>query len=130
LRVPRSSSALQSFEENVVAGGRIAYIRSAALSFNRPPTTSNSTTSSITQFNPSSATANNMASEGEHYQPKDAVKAAITGTLVTGTAGALVAAVENSLSKRNVGAWGVLTKSGGTIGTFGMLNLRVALCAA
>ena len=71
-----------------------------------------------------------MASEGEHYQPKDAVKAAITGTLVTGTAGALVAAVENSLSKRNVGAWGILTKSGGTIGTFGMLNLRVALCAA
>jgi hypothetical protein len=68
-----------------------------------------------------------MASEGEHYQPKDAVKAAITGTLVTGAAGALVAAVENSLSKRNVGAWGVLTKSGSTISTFGMLNLRVVL---
>jgi hypothetical protein len=60
-----------------------------------------------------------MASEGEHYQPHDAVKAAITATMVTGGAGTLVAAIENSLSKRNVGAWGVFTRSGSTIGIFG-----------
>lgn len=63
-----------------------------------------------------------MASEGEHYQPKDAVKAALNGTMVTGGAGALVAAVQNSLSKKNVGAWGIFTRSGAVIGTFGMLN--------
>jgi hypothetical protein len=71
-----------------------------------------------------------MAPEGEHYQPKDAVKAAITATMVTGGAGALVSAVQNSLSKRNVGAWGILTRTGGTIGIFGMLNFHVPIYAA
>ncbi|KIN00846.1 hypothetical protein OIDMADRAFT_18987 [Oidiodendron maius Zn] len=59
-----------------------------------------------------------MAPEGEHYQPKDAVKAAISGTMVTGGAGALVSAVQNSLSKRNLGAWGIFTRTGSTIGIF------------
>ena len=60
-----------------------------------------------------------MAPEGEGYHPKDAVKAAINGTLITGAAGTLVSAVQNTLTKRNVGAWGVVTRSGGTIAIFG-----------
>lgn len=71
-----------------------------------------------------------MAPEGEHYHPKDAVKAAISGTMVTGGAGALVSAVQNSLSKRNVGAWGIFTRTGSTIGIFGTLNMRVILQTA
>jgi hypothetical protein len=61
----------------------------------------------------------NMASEDEQYHPKDAVKAAINGTLITGAAGGLVSAVQNTLTKRNVGAWGVFTRSGSTIAVFG-----------
>ena len=65
------------------------------------------------------ATQLNMASGDEQYHPKDAVKAAINGTLITGAAGTLVSAVQNTLTKRNVGAWGVVTRSGGTIAVFG-----------
>jgi hypothetical protein len=61
-----------------------------------------------------------MAQEEEQYHPKDSIKAAISGTLVTGSAGLLVAAVQNTLSKRNVNWSGVFTKSGGTIAVFGM----------
>lgn len=64
-----------------------------------------------------------QAVTGEHtddsYHPKDAVGGAIKATLVTATGGAFVSAVQNTLTKQNVGAWGVFTRSGGTIGTFG-----------
>ncbi|KAK1766450.1 Tim17/Tim22/Tim23/Pmp24 family-domain-containing protein [Phialemonium atrogriseum] len=60
-----------------------------------------------------------MAPEGDgHYHPKDAVSAAVTGTIVTGSAGLFVSAIQNSLQKRNVGAWGIFTRTGGTIATF------------
>ncbi len=61
----------------------------------------------------------NMASEEDQYHPKDAVKAAINGTLIVGAAGAMVSAVQNTLTKRRVGAWGVITRTGSTIATFG-----------
>jgi hypothetical protein len=67
-----------------------------------------------------------MASEDEQYHPKDAVKAAITGTMITGAAGVLISAIQNTLAKRNVGAWGVFTRTGSTITIAGALNL----CAA
>lgn len=54
------------------------------------------------------------------YQPKDAVGAAIKGTMITGAAGTFVSAVQNSLVKTNVGAWGIFTRTGGTIAIFGM----------
>lgn len=60
-----------------------------------------------------------MASEDEQYHPKDAVKAAINGTMITGAAGGLVSAIQNTLTKRNVSAWGVFTRTGGTIAVFG-----------
>jgi len=60
-----------------------------------------------------------MASGDEQYHPKDTIKAAINGTLVLGAAGLTVSAIQNSLTKQNVNAWGVFTRSGGTIATFG-----------
>lgn len=70
-----------------------------------------------------------MASRDTQYHPKDAVGAGIKGTMITGTAGLAVSAIQNTLSKRNVGAWGVFTKSGSTIAVFGM-NLGLGrLCS-
>lgn len=51
--------------------------------------------------------------------PKDAVSGTIKATLATGTAGVLVSSVQNTLTKQNVGAFGVVTRTGGTIGVFG-----------
>lgn len=56
----------------------------------------------------------------DDYHPKDAVGNAIKATLVTGGAGAFISTIQNTLTKQNVGAWGVFTRSGGTIGVFGM----------
>lgn len=64
-----------------------------------------------------------MASGDEQYHPKDAVKAAINGTLITGAAGLAVSAIQNTLTKRNLSAWGVFTRTGGTIAVFGNLLL-------
>jgi hypothetical protein len=65
----------------------------------------------------------NMAQGDEQYHPKDAVKAAINGTLITGAAGGLVSAIQNTLTRRNVSAWGVFTRTGGTIAIFCMFYL-------
>ncbi|KAJ9148488.1 NADH-ubiquinone oxidoreductase subunit [Pleurostoma richardsiae] len=60
-----------------------------------------------------------MAPSGEdQYHPVDAIKAGASGTLVLGAAGVFAAAVQTSLAKRNVGAWSVFTRGGGTIATF------------
>ena len=66
-----------------------------------------------------------QALSGDHtedsYHPRDAVGGAIKATLVTGTGGAFVSAVQNTLTKQNVGAWGVFTRTGGTVATFGKI---------
>jgi hypothetical protein len=64
-----------------------------------------------------------MASGDDQYHPKDAVKAAINGTLITGSAGLAVSAIQNTLTKRNVGTWGVFTRTGGTASIFGAFNM-------
>merc|ERR1711964_558823 len=61
----------------------------------------------------------NMAPADEQYHPKDAVKAAINGTMITGAAGGLVSAIQNTLTKRNVSPWGVFTETGGTFAAVG-----------
>ncbi|KZF24549.1 NADH-ubiquinone oxidoreductase [Xylona heveae TC161] len=63
-----------------------------------------------------------MASEDTVYHPKDAISAAIKTTMITGTAGAAVSAIQNSLSKSSVSAWGFLTHSGGTIAVFAAMG--------
>lgn len=66
-----------------------------------------------------------MASGDARYQPKDAVKAGINGTMITGAAGGLVSAIQNTLTKRNVNAWGIFTRTGGTIAVFGISHQEV-----
>ncbi|MCJ1296137.1 hypothetical protein MMC34_007702 [Xylographa carneopallida] len=63
-----------------------------------------------------------MASQDKVYQPKDAVTAGITSTLITGAAGALVSSVQNTLTKQNVTAWGIFTRTGGTIAVFAAMG--------
>lgn len=64
-----------------------------------------------------------MAQGDDQYHPHDAVKKAINGTLITGSAGLAVSAIQNTLTKRNVSAWGVFTRTGGTAAIFGTFNL-------
>ncbi|KAI9840284.1 MAG: hypothetical protein M1838_004133 [Thelocarpon superellum] len=64
-----------------------------------------------------------MASDEEDvYRPKDAIAASVRATMVTGTAGAIVSGVQNTLTKQNVGAFGVFTRTGGTIATFAAMG--------
>jgi hypothetical protein len=58
------------------------------------------------------------------YQPKDAVTAAIKTTLLTGGVGLFASAVQNTLQKQNVGPWGVITRTGGTIALFGIADFH------
>lgn len=62
-----------------------------------------------------------MASTTEEkvYHPKDAITAATKTTLLTSGIGLFTSAVQNTLLKRNIGPWGVLTRTGTTIGIFG-----------
>lgn len=58
--------------------------------------------------------------EGHDYHPKDAIRAALKTTMLTGGIGLFTSAVQNTLVKRNVGPWGIFVRSGSTIGIFGM----------
>ncbi|KAK6953572.1 hypothetical protein Daesc_005877 [Daldinia eschscholtzii] len=53
-----------------------------------------------------------------HFHQHDAIKSGIKGALFGGSAGFIFSAVQNSLAKRNVGAWGVFSRTGSTIGMF------------
>lgn len=64
-----------------------------------------------------------MAPAEDNFHPHDAVSAAIKGTGVVGAAGLLVSAVQNTLTKSNTTPWGVFTRTGGVILTFGACNL-------
>ena len=69
-----------------------------------------------------------MSSEDEAtYKPKDAVEIAIESTLIAGAAGLAVAAIQNTLTKQNVSAWGVFTRGGGVIAMFGVLSMGLSL---
>lgn len=61
-----------------------------------------------------------MASEHDKYHPKDAIKNTTNAALVTGLAGFGVSAVQNTLAKKNYGAWGVFTRMGGSMVVFSM----------
>lgn len=53
------------------------------------------------------------------YHPQDAIGLATRATVLAGTAGLFAAAVRNTVAKENVGAFGVFTRFGSQIGTFG-----------
>ncbi len=63
-----------------------------------------------------------MESKPREFIPQDTVKAAVNGSLLLGGAGLAVSAIQNALVKRNIGPWGVFTRSGGIIVVFGSLN--------
>ena len=58
--------------------------------------------------------------ESNTYHPKDAVGSGIYATLITGGAGLTVSAIQNTLTRQNVGAWAIFTRTGGVIGLFGI----------
>nr|POF08258.1 nadh-ubiquinone oxidoreductase 21.3 kda subunit [Quercus suber] len=68
-----------------------------------------------------------MADHGQEqqevqYHPKDAIGGAVKATLVTGTAGLFVSTIQNTLTKQNVGAFGVFTRSGSTVAVFAAMG--------
>lgn len=59
-----------------------------------------------------------------HHEPgqfrrRDTIGLATKGTLILGGAGLFVSAVQNTLTKQNVSPFSVVTRTGGTIATFG-----------
>ncbi|OTB01976.1 hypothetical protein M426DRAFT_265272 [Hypoxylon sp. CI-4A] len=60
--------------------------------------------------------------EEHHFHQHDSLKSGIKGALLGGGAGLITSAIQNSLAKRNVGAWGVFSRTGGTVGTFTALG--------
>lgn len=56
----------------------------------------------------------------EAYEEKQTIKYASTVALQAGLVGVLASAVQNALASHNQGAMGVFTRSGGTIGFFGV----------
>lgn len=63
-----------------------------------------------------------MAQEQAVYQPQDAVTLAIRSTMIMGGAGLMVSAIQNTLTKQNVSAMGIFTRTGSTIAIFGMFR--------
>lgn len=61
-----------------------------------------------------------MADAESSYQPRSPFRDATTVAYQAAAAGALVSVLQNALSSHKAGAFGVLTRTGGTIGMFGM----------
>ncbi|KAF1817659.1 NADH-ubiquinone oxidoreductase 213 kDa subunit [Eremomyces bilateralis CBS 781.70] len=59
----------------------------------------------------------NHGSDG-HYEPEDAIGATIKTTAITFGAGGLLAAAQTSLTKQNIGAFGIFTRYGNTVAMF------------
>lgn len=55
----------------------------------------------------------------ETYHPQDAIGTMLKDGLSVGGAGLFIAAVQNSIAKQNVGAFGVFSRFGGTTAMFG-----------
>jgi hypothetical protein len=69
-------------------------------------------------------------SEEKRFERRDAIGEGVKGALIMGGIGAIVSGVQNSLQKQNVGALGVLTRTGGTIAIFGTPMSAHALCGS
>ncbi|KAH7913008.1 hypothetical protein BJ138DRAFT_1147044 [Hygrophoropsis aurantiaca] len=68
--------------------------------------------------------------ELEAYEPKSSLRNASTIGLQAGLVGAFVSAVQNALGSHSAGAAGILTRSGGTIGTFAAMGATFAFTEA
>ena len=56
------------------------------------------------------------------YKPKNAIGDMVTATMIMGGAGLTLSAVQTTLTRQNVGAWAVFTRTGGAIGLFGTVQ--------
>jgi hypothetical protein len=62
----------------------------------------------------------NPPPEEHPYHPKDAVRAAAIAGAITGGSGLLAAAVKSAYTAQNIGAFGALSRFGGTVAIWGM----------
>lgn len=69
--------------------------------------------------NPKTIVVDQRMDEPPAFEPQDAVGKAVSATMVMGLAGFTVSAIQNALTKQNVGAWGVFSRSGRIITLFG-----------
>jgi hypothetical protein len=60
-----------------------------------------------------------MADQQPTFHSRDALGNTASTTLQTTVVGAVIAGVQNTLRKQNVGAMGILTRSGGIIALYG-----------
>lgn len=60
-----------------------------------------------------------MAAQHDHFHPRDAVGNTTDTTFKLALVGAVIAGGQNALRKQNVGAMGIVTRSGGVIALFG-----------
>ncbi|KAE8410338.1 hypothetical protein BDV36DRAFT_278090 [Aspergillus pseudocaelatus] len=60
--------------------------------------------------------------EDHSYHPKDAIQATMKTTMLTGGVGLFASAVQNTLTRKNVGPFGVFVRSGSTIGIFAAMG--------
>lgn len=58
-------------------------------------------------------------SYSQTFAPKDAISTSLAAARLTGGAGLLVAAVQNTLLRENIGAFGIFTRFGSTVALFG-----------
>jgi hypothetical protein len=61
-----------------------------------------------------------MAEGHDSYHPQDTLSNTATTMMQTTAAGAIIAGVQNTLRKQNVGAMGIFTRSGHIIALYGM----------
>jgi hypothetical protein len=60
-----------------------------------------------------------MAAQQETFQPSDTLSNTFSVALQTTAVGAIIAGVQNTLRKQNVGPFGIITRSGHIIVTYG-----------
>jgi hypothetical protein len=67
---------------------------------------------------------NPSADDGPVYQPQDALGRSARSAAITGAAGLFIASVQNTVAKEQVGAFGVFTRFGTTIGLLSMIQTK------
>ena len=64
-----------------------------------------------------------ISSRDEVYHPQDAIGNGIRSATFLGGAGLFISAVQNSIAKQNVGTFGVISRTGGSVALFGMCGI-------
>lgn len=59
------------------------------------------------------------------YKPKDAIGATTKTTMIMTGAGLFISAIQNTLTKQNVGALGIFTKTGSTVAVYGIIPISL-----